>query len=264
MGEVWEARHRHLARRVAVKIVRPDALGPLGDEARWLTLRQFEREARATAALRSPHTVEVYDFGLSADGTFYYAMEFLDGRDLDTWVRRFGPMPPARVRHVLRQLVHSLADAHANGLVHRDVKPANIYLCRRGRDVDVVKVLDFGLVIENPGAGRAPDLVQLHETGRAGTLGFMAPEQVERGAAVDHRADVYATGRVGFWLLRGGDGTAMPEPSALEAVLARCVRPDPAGRPASMEELAALLDRCPAGDWDAAAARAWWAAHPDA
>jgi hypothetical protein len=141
MGEVWRARHQLLARPAAIKLIRPDILsGPDPASSREM-LRRFEREAQATAALRSPHTVELYDFGIAQDGTFYYVMEMLDGFDLKTLVERFGPVPASRAIHLLGQVCHSLEDAHRSGLVHRDVKPSNIFICRRGLDHDFVKVL---------------------------------------------------------------------------------------------------------------------------
>ena len=146
MGEVWRAQHRLLARHAAIKLIRPEVLGAgSADEAKHM-MRRFEREARATAALSSPHTIQLFDFGLTDDGTFYYVMELLTGRDLESLVREFGPLPAERAMFLLRQVCHSLADAHARGLVHRDIKPANIYVCRMGLDYDFVKVLDFGLV----------------------------------------------------------------------------------------------------------------------
>jgi eukaryotic-like serine/threonine-protein kinase len=144
MGEVWRARHRFLARHAAVKLVPPNVLGAGAQAA--TTLSRFEREAHATASLTSPHTIRVFDFGFTGDGTFYYAMELLDGLDLETLVRDFGPLPPARAMHIIRQVCHSLAEAHAVGVIHRDIKPANIYVCRMGLEHDFVKVLDFGLV----------------------------------------------------------------------------------------------------------------------
>ena len=144
MGEVWRASHRLLARSAAVKLIRIDP----GSDSREL-LRRFEREAQATAALRSPHTVDVYDFGTTEDGTFYYVMELLEGFDLETLVTQFGPLPPERAIYMLEQACQSLAEAHEGGLIHRDVKPANIYVCRYGIDWDFVKLLDFGLV-KNP------------------------------------------------------------------------------------------------------------------
>src|SRR5688572_19459550 len=141
MGEVWRARHRLLIRPAAIKLIRPQMSGDPE-----LLLRRFEREARATAALKSPHTVQLYDFGATEDGRLYYVMELLDGLDLDTLVDRYGPLPAERVVHLLRQVCSSLQDAHANGLVHRDIKPANVVVSRAGTTFDFAKVLDFGLV----------------------------------------------------------------------------------------------------------------------
>ena len=146
MGEVWRAEHRLLASTAAIKLVRPEVLGASNDADVKLALRRFEREARATAALSSPHTIRLFDFGTTNDGAFYYVMELLSGRDLESLIREFGPLPAERVVYLLRQVCHSLADAHARGLVHRDIKPANIYVCRMGLDYDFIKVLDFGLV----------------------------------------------------------------------------------------------------------------------
>ena len=149
--------HRLLARDAAIKLVRPEVLGARDEHEARVTLKRFEREAQATAALSSPHTIQVFDFGITQDGTFYYVMELLTGRDLESLVREFGPLPPNRVIYLLRQVCHSLADAHARGLVHRDIKPANIYACRMGLEYDFAKVLDFGLVKMQPGAGRTRD-----------------------------------------------------------------------------------------------------------
>ena len=159
MGEVWRAEHRMLARGAAIKLIRPAALGaPTGSHAGEI-MKRFQREAQATAGLRSPHTIEVYDYGIAADGTFYYVMELLDGFSLQALVERFGPVPPERAVRFLRQACHSLAEAHAAGLVHRDVKPANLFTCRLGLDVDFVKVLDFGLVkMQGPRAAAAEEL----------------------------------------------------------------------------------------------------------
>jgi serine/threonine-protein kinase len=138
MGEVWRAKHRLLARPAAIKLVRPEALGGGDGERRRMLQTRFEREAQATASMRSPHTVELYDFGITDDGTFYYVMELLDGFDLQTLVQRFGPAPPERAIHFVKQVCHSLAEAHAEGLIHRDIKPANVYACRFGRELDFV------------------------------------------------------------------------------------------------------------------------------
>ncbi|MFH1842919.1 MAG: serine/threonine-protein kinase [bacterium] len=146
MGEVWRGQHQLLARAAAVKLIRTDYLGGRGQEEAERTLRRFEREVKATAALRSPHTIVVYDYGIDRAGTFYYVMELLDGMDLDSFVAKYGPQPAGRVVRILRQACHSLYEAHLAGLVHRDVKPANLFLCRYGIEVDFVKILDFGLV----------------------------------------------------------------------------------------------------------------------
>ena len=153
MGEVWRAEHRLLVRPAAIKLVRPEMLGLASEQDAGVLLRRFEREAQATAVLSSPHTIDLFDFGLTDDGAFYYVMELLIGRDLQSLVRDFGALPADRVTYLLRQVCHSLAEAHARGLVHRDIKPANVYVCRMGLDYDFVKVLDFGLVrFSTPGA----------------------------------------------------------------------------------------------------------------
>jgi serine/threonine protein kinase len=156
MGEVWRARHRLLARPAAIELIRRLATAPIvGSEA----ASRFEREAQAIASLRSPHTVDLFDFVIADDGTFYYVMELLEGLDAERIVNKFGPMPVGRVIHVICQLCHSLSEAESISLVHRDVKPANIILCHYGEDYDFVKVLDFGIVkaIEEPGtAGGSP------------------------------------------------------------------------------------------------------------
>ena len=165
-------------------------------------LRRFEREAQATAALSSPHTIRVFDFGATADQTFYYVMELLEGRDLQSLVREFGPVPAERALFLLRQVCHSLAEAHARGLVHRDVTPSNIYVCRMGLDYDFVKVLDFGLVkfngarpIERTSEGQAA-----HDDRNARVHGA---RNHPRRDDVDQRADIYAIGCVAYYLLTG-------------------------------------------------------------
>jgi serine/threonine-protein kinase len=285
MGEVWRAEHRMLARPAAIKLVRPEMLGGAGEEGRRLALSRFEREAQATAAMRSPHTVELYDFGVTDDGSFYYVMELLDGLDLERLVLDFGPQPVARVVHILGQVCQSLAEAHEHGLIHRDIKPANIYVCRLGRDLDWVKVLDFGLVKASGRDGRPSLDVTAGDVIR-GTPAFMAPEQVTGEWPVDGRTDLYAVGCVGYWLLTGHlvfegrtpvdtmmlhveappvppsrrVGVAVPE--ALEATLLRCLAKDPADRPPTAEALAAMLrDVSLAEPWDDDRARAWWDAH---
>jgi serine/threonine-protein kinase len=285
MGEVWRARHRMLARSAAVKLIRTSVLD--ADPRRALeTVRRFEREARATAALRSPHTIAVYDFGLADEGTFYYVMELLEGLSLQALVQRHGPVPPERVVRLLRQACHSLAEAHAAGLVHRDIKPANLFLCRLGLDLDFVKVLDFGLVkLQRSDAPGAEALSA--EGGFAGTPAYAPPEVVLGAEDVDGRADIYALGCVAYWLLTGqrvfesGSGMQMladhlrtppvpPSlrarqaiPPALDEIVLRCLEKDPARRPAGAAELSrelAALGIEPL--WTEERARSWWAAHP--
>ncbi|NNG15564.1 MAG: serine/threonine protein kinase, partial [Gemmatimonadales bacterium] len=216
MGEVWRGTHRYLARPAAMKLIGQDALasGPAMVKA---SIARFEREAKATASLRSPHTVELYDFGVAQDGTLYYVMELLDGIDLQQLVRQDGPLPPERVIHVLTQACASLAEAHQQGLVHRDIKPANIYLCRLGVECDFVKVLDFGLVKHVASIERRtpPDLTQADMV--PGTPSYVAPEMI-RGEPVDGRADLYALGCVAYWLLTGR--LVFEEPTSLAVLTA--------------------------------------------
>jgi serine/threonine-protein kinase len=198
MGEVWLATHRLLARRAAIKLVRPEMLGGEA-KVRRLALARFEQEARITASLRSPHTIALYDFGVSEAGAFYYVMELLSGFDADSLVVHFGPMPAERAVHVLRQVCDSLGEAHTRGLVHRDVKPSNIYVCSYRRSEDFVKVLDFGLV--KPRWPGAPQLTSDHVV--SGTPAFMSPEQVLGDRETDERSDLYSVGCVAYWLLTG-------------------------------------------------------------
>jgi hypothetical protein len=281
MGEVWSARHRLLARPAAIKLVRPDRLGDARQQA--VTLARFEREAQATAALTSPHTIRVFDFGVSDEGAFYYVMELLDGRDLESVVEAFGPLPPARVVHLLRQICRSLAEAHAQGLIHRDIKPANIFLCRMGLDVDVVKVLDFGLV-RHEDRSTAPTWATSAIT--YGTPAYMAPEAILGEADVDRRADVYAIGCVAYYLLTGHRVFAGPTPMkllmqhvnerpvppsqrvthaippALDALVLACLHKDPRARPADASALLQRVAACPVDDeWDEGAAHGWWERH---
>jgi serine/threonine-protein kinase len=286
MGEVWRARHRLLIRPAAVKLIRRRNLpAALGDPE--LLMRRFEREARATAALKSPHTVQLYDFGATDDGTLYYVMELLDGCDLDTLVKQYGPLPAERAIHILRQVCASLADAHANGLVHRDIKPANVFVNRVGTTVDFVKVLDFGLVkLDSP--QRADETaVKLTAVGSAsGTPGFMAPEVVLGAADTDHRVDLYSLGCVAYWLLTGklvfeGDTIMQvlvdhartpatrpslrvdePIPAPLEDLVMECLEKEPSRRPPSAEVLSARLEAIHlSSPWTAERAEEWWATH---
>jgi serine/threonine protein kinase len=287
MGEVWRARHRLLARPAAIKLMRPEVLGAGPERSSELRAR-FEREAQATASLRSPHTIELYDFGVTDDGAFYYVMEFLEGFDLDAMVARFGPVPPERAVHLLIQVCHSLAEAHANGLVHRDIKPANVYVCRYGRDVDFVKVLDFGLVKSERDAAAA-QLSLTGDHGARGTPAFMSPEQVLGDRPMDGRTDIYATGCLGYWLVTGQHvfsgktpmdtmvqhthATPVPPserspfaiPPAFDRVILACLEKSPERRPVSADDLAGQLAAIPGvASWTPERSADWWRAHQPA
>jgi serine/threonine-protein kinase len=283
MGEVWRARHRMLARPAAIKLIRRaegSARAGVTDEA----ARRFEREAQVIARLRSPHTVELFDFGRSEDGAFYYVMELLDGLDAESLVRRFGPIPPERAIYLLRQVCHSLSEAQSCGLVHRDIKPANIFLCRYGEEYDFVKVLDFGIV---GSARNAADPAAVHTAERKvrGTPAFIAPEQA-MGTDIDGRADIYATGCLAYWLLTGqlvftaetpmallmhhaktipmppSAKTELPIPNALDDLVLSCLAKDPADRPQTARELSLRLAELDgASSWTSDRASRWWASH---
>ena len=202
MGEVYRATHRMFARPAAIKLIRPEMLGAGDDAAAQLAVKRFRREAEAAANLRSPHTVELYDFGVTEDQTLYFVMELLDGMDLESLVRRARPAAGAgRVIHILRQVCESLEEAHVRGMVHRDIKPANIHLGRVGLRHDFVKVLDFGLV--KVVAADGPEHSLATAAGLTpGTPAYMAPEMA-LGESVDGRADLYALGCVAYYLLTG-------------------------------------------------------------
>jgi serine/threonine-protein kinase len=264
-------------------------LGARNDAEAKLVLQRFEREAQATAALSSPHTISLFDFGVTNEGLFYYVMELLDGRDLESLVREFGPVPPDRAMYLLRQVCHSLADAHARGLVHRDIKPANIYVCRMGLEYDFIKVLDFGLVkLSERGAVHAQTLLTVdHRT--TGTPAYMAPEIILGDADVDSRADVYALGCVAYFLVTGqlvfdadtsmkmlmqhvherpvrpSRRTELPIPRELDDLILACLEKDPNRRPQSAEELFNMAQGCRSCDtWSRDSARQWWHTHmPD-
>ena len=280
MGEVYVAHHRMLARPAAIKLIRPEKLEvEAGDRARHIVQR-FKREAEAAASLRSPHTIELYDFGQTEDGTLYFVMELLDGIDLDSYVERFGPMAPGRVVNVLRQACDSLGEAHARGLIHRDVKPANIHLCRMGLLHDFVKVLDFGIV-KSLGGPRDTLALATAADRIVGTPAFMPPEMA-RGDPVDGRADLYCLGCVGHWLLTGklvfGGDTSyevvaqhlngipkrassespFPIPPALDDVILSCLAKDPADRPQTARELSDRLAVSVAEAWSDEEAEKWW------
>jgi eukaryotic-like serine/threonine-protein kinase len=281
MGEVWQATHRLLVRPAAIKLIKPEIIGAGTSEQAQLLVQRFRREARAAAALHSPHTIQLYDFGVSSDGTFYYVMELLNGMDLQNLVSQNGPLPPGRVIHLLRQACESLGEAHDRGLVHRDIKPANIQVCRVGRDCDFVKVLDFGLVkryapSEELEAGlTSPNML-------AGTPAYLSPETAS-GELVDHRTDIYSLGCVAYWMLTGrqvfdADSvlqmvarhiqtapvppsrySAFPISAELEEIVLACLAKRPSERPASAWELADRLTHCGAeSPWTREDARRWW------
>jgi hypothetical protein len=271
MGVVYRARHALMRRDTAVKLLLPD-------RADAAAVERFEREVCLTCQLTHPNTIQVYDYGRTPDGIFYYAMELLAGLNLHDLVFRFGPQPEGRVIQILTQVCESLAEAHARGLVHRDIKPSNIFLCDRGGVLDWVKVLDFGLVREfrNP-SGEAGD-----ESEFAGTPSFMPPEALKNSAANDPRSDLYAVGAIGYFLLTGKtvfededilkleQQAAAPVPPSqrttnqisakLEQAILCCLERDPEKRPQSALELRDLFFASPhAADYTPEDRAAWWA-----
>jgi hypothetical protein len=284
MGEVWRASHQLLARPAAIKFIRPETIAGSDPEDADKLLRRFELEARSTASLSSAHTVDLYDFGVTDDGTFYYVMELLDGLDCDALVRRFGPLPAARVVHLVTQICESLEEAHDKGLIHRDVKPANVYVCRSGNRYDFVKVLDFGLVA-NLATPAGPELRLTLPEQAIGTPEFMPPE-VALGKEIDLRSDLYGLGCVAYWLATGRpvfEGSHFYEiiskhlhespdppslhaphgmPAELDRLILRCLEKSPDQRPTDTRELARQLEAVPlASRWDDRQAEAWWAEH---
>ncbi len=274
MGEVYLAEHVLLRRPCAVKLIRAERAGDPQH------LRRFEREVRSTATLSHPNTVQIFDYGHAEDGTFYYAMEYLPGLTLDQLVDRHGPLPAARVVHFLRQLCGSLREAHAIGLIHRDIKPGNVMICERGGMLDVAKLLDFGLV--RPAAGDQDGEKLTQDGAVQGTPAYMSPEQAGGQADLDRRSDIYSLGALAYYLLTGQspfagrssvkmlaahlyEAPAMltqhrPDvPPDLEAVVLRCLAKEPAERYADAERLEAALADCQAaGAWSASDASQWW------
>jgi serine/threonine protein kinase len=294
MGEVWRAQHRLLAREAAIKLIKTEEASDVSDSMR----ERFRREAEALARLRSRNTIELFDYGVADDGTFFLVMELLDGVDFDTLVAKHGPQPASRVVHLMIQVCNSLAEAHAQGLVHRDIKPANLFVCRAADEVDVVKVLDFGLV--RAALDREDELVVQEHTytpwskdlstrltnaeGMVGTPAYMAPEQVT-GRALDGRADLYALGGVAYWLLTGKlvfnfeNGveqllahvhSPVPDlravlpgdvPDDLIALIASCLAKSPDDRPCDARALGRALKAIQFDDeraWTEARAHDWW------
>jgi hypothetical protein len=272
MGIVFRARHALLRRPTVVKLL------PL-EKAGEANLARFEREVQLTSQLTSPNTVAIYDFGRTLDGVFYYAMEYLDGLDLERVVEQGGPQRSARVIHILAQVCSALAEAHDAGLVHRDIKPGNVMLCRHGGGHDVVKVLDFGLVK----ALGVNDVKLTQVDAMVGTPLYLSPEGITNPAKVDARSDLYAVGGLGYFLIAGRtvfEARSIPEvcakhlyeeptppsrwqsvPADLENILLTCLAKTPERRPAGARALrAALLGCADAGAWTDDDARIWWAA----
>ncbi len=270
MGVVFRARHAMLHRPTAVKLV------PLA-KAGASSLARFEKEVRQTARLTHPNTVTIFDYGRTPDGVFYYAMELLDGATLRAIVEVDGAQSPARVARMFEQAAGALAEAHEAGLVHRDIKPANIMFARQGGELDVTKVLDFGLVKEVD-HGQDPSLTQADSI--TGTPHYMAPEAITDPDTVDGRSDVYALGAVAYYLATGEhvfSGKTVVEvcshhlhsrpvpvevrapdvPADLAALIMKCLKKDPADRPQSARELAGAIRQCGAG-WTQQDATGWW------
>jgi transcriptional regulator with GAF, ATPase, and Fis domain len=280
MGEVWLAKHRLLVRPAAVKLIRHD-VSPGAPRERLV--RRFEREAQVTAGLRSPHTVQLYDFGVNDTGSFYYVMELLNGLDLHQIGTRFGPQPVERVVMLLRQACRSLAEAHERGLVHRDIKPANLFVTRLGTEFDFVKILDFGVVKDQSGQDATmlsnPDVVQ-------GTPAFMAPEIVLGEDVIDGRADLYSLACTAYWALTGrtlfeaaspakmllqhvqtkplppSKRSELAIPKELDDIIMMCLEKDPAARPGSARQLESELAHVPfEAPWTNERAQHWWETH---
>jgi serine/threonine-protein kinase len=277
MGEVYLAEHVLLRRPCAVKLIRPERAGHRN------AFRRFEREVQATATLTHPNTVQVFDYGHAEDGTFYYAMEYLPGINLDELVKRHGPLPPERAIHLLRQVCGALHEAHVVGLLHRDIKPSNIIVCERGALHDVAKLLDFGLVQPFAAHGGGDNLTQ--EGTVTGTPAYMSPQQADGKKDLDARSDIYSLGAVAYFLLTGQPPFVRPSqlqtlvahlcdapapldqlkpdvPGDLQAVVLRCLEKDPLQRISDARSLDLALGGCVAAQrWTEERAAAWWRAH---
>jgi serine/threonine-protein kinase len=278
MGSVYLASHALLRRRTAIKLLNPDA----GARA----LERFEREVQLTSQLTHPNTIAIYDYGHTEDGLFYYAMEYLDGVDLEGLVASTGPLPPARAVHILRQVCGALEEAHGQGLLHRDIKPANIFLCRRRGEPDMVKVLDFGLVKE---LGAPKEAAITQSSTLTGTPLYLSPEAISQPEGIDARSDLYSVGAVGYFLLTGrplfeghnlveicahhlhsspvppAERLGRPLPEALSQLVLRCLEKNPRERFASARELRQALAACTqVGQWSEEDAERWWEQHGQA
>jgi hypothetical protein len=285
MGAVYKASHRMLARPAAIKLIQPQVLAARDRKSAGLAVARFRREAEAAAQLRSPHTVELYDFGETEDGTLYFVMELLEGMDLETLVRKEGPLPQERVIHILRQVCESLEEAHAFDLVHRDIKPANIHVGRVGLRHDFAKVLDFGLV--KSVSPSAEDSMATAAGLTPGTPAYLAPE-LALGEKCDGRADLYALGCVAYFLLTGklvfeatnglqmitkhvneapvppSERTELDVAPELDRVVLACLAKKPDDRPQSAAELDRMLGEIEIEPWSEEAATRWWRTHQPA
>ncbi|HEY8164749.1 MAG TPA: protein kinase [Gemmatimonadaceae bacterium] len=282
MGEIYKATHRMLARPAAIKLIRAEVLASEAGQSAELAVKRFHREAEAAANLRCPHTVELFDFGITEDETLYFVMELLEGMDLETLVRKHGPMPARRAIHIMRQVCESLEEAHTKGLVHRDIKPANIHIGTVGVRHDFVKVLDFGLV-KSVKKQEMSDTLATAVGWTPGTPAYMAPEMA-LAETVDARADIYALGCVTYFLLTGrlvfeADGplqmvakhfSAQPVPPsrnggidvppALDEMILKCLAKKPDDRPQSAAIVSQLLAEVRTEVWSEKDAAEWWAA----
>lgn len=271
MGKVYRARHELLKRPTAIKVLKPEL-------ATEKMIRRFQREVECASQLQHPNTVDIYDFGSTSDGKFYYVMEHLNGMSLHQLVRMFGPLGPARAVRITKQICGSLREAHMLGLVHRDIKPQNIMVCACGGEADIVKVVDFGLVKEQS-ANSQPGETGLNEW--VGTPKYMPPERLLQPTLADPRGDIYSTGAVLYWMLSGHDPfqddglqgliteivVKPPDPIAgqfnispsLEHLVMKCLAKVPSERYASMEELIQALDTVVLYDsWSEELTNTWW------
>jgi eukaryotic-like serine/threonine-protein kinase len=277
MGVVYRARHAMLRRATAIKLLPPERAGEHN-------IARFEREVQLTSKLTHPNTVAIHDYGRTPDGVFYYAMEFLDGVDLELLVQERGAQPPGRVVHILAQVCGALSEAHGVGLIHRDIKPANILVCERGGVHDVAKVLDFGLVKERDASADGDPMVSTANA-ITGTPLYISPDAIRDPGRIDARSDLYAVGAVGYFLLTGSpvfrSASAVelcghhlysePEPPTARLgqalppelchLLVRCLAKQPDQRPQSAADLRAELLACPVEPWTDADATAWWRQH---
>ncbi len=275
MGEVYRAEHMLLKRPCAIKLIKASK------ETDAAALAHFEREVRSTAKLSHWNTVEIFDYGHTDDGVFYYVMEYLPGKSLDDLVKEYGPLPPERAIHFLRQTCRALREAHHVGLVHRDLKPANIFAAKVGGIFDVAKLLDFGLVKQSmPGLKEGMTFTPTDSF--SGSPLYVSPEQVEAYDQVDGRGDIYSLGAVAYFLLTGTppfQGNSIIEvlmahankpvslpskivttiPADLERIVLRCLEKKPADRFQDVESLEKALAACECADkWTEEMAAKWW------